>query len=333
MPPDTQNGQSQKEVKNGFSGRQILLKYSRWLILIALLIFYSSVSDTFWRPNSWGNISNIVLQQAPFLILISIGMTITIILKGIDLSVGANLAMSSCITALILESTHNVPLGILCGLLFGTAVGCFNGFLIAQVGVSPFIATYAVQWIVRGIAYLLLSGSQIYNLGPDFVPLFTKYVATFFIIAMFFALSIWFLMSYTTFGRSFYMAGNNFEAAKLSGFSVSTVTIITYSLSGFLAALAGILYVANMACAEPTIGEDFPLRAIAASLIGGTSFIGGEGSVLNAVVGSFIMVTLTNGMIHLGVPNLWQQLVIGVTIVISMIMERGASRLLAQGAR
>lgn len=309
--------------------RAALLKYSRWLILIVLLVFFSAATKTFWRADNWGNLSNIVLQQAPFLILLSISMSLAIILKGIDLSIGANLAMSSCLTAMILQATHNVPLGIAGGLGLGLFIGCVNGFLISVVGVSPFIATYSTQWITRGLAYVLLGGRQIYDLGPDFVPLFTSNPATLFIMAIVCAALVWFFMSKTNFGRSVYMTGNNKEAAKLSGISIPMVTITAYAIGGLLAALAGIMYVANMGCAEPTIGEDYHIRAIAASLVGGTSFGGGEGSILNAVVGAFIMVVLTNGMIHIGVPSFWQQFVVGVTIVLAMLMERGTKKLAA----
>jgi ribose transport system permease protein len=321
------NAENTGNAPAGATLQMFAVRNSRWIFLFILLVFFSVVSDTFWSPSNWGNVANIASIQAPFLIIITLGMNLTIILRGFDLSVGSNLAMSSCIAALCLEAGVNVAISIAIGLAFGTLVGIANGALIGVVGVSPFIATYSMSWIIRGVAYLLLAGRQIYKLGDVFVPLFTSNRWTFFIIAIAAAVLLWFVMRNTIFGRSFYLAGRNFEAVSLSGYSVQKITIVIYAISGFLAALAGILYVADLACAEPTIGEDFPLQAVAAALIGGTSFIGGEGSVFNAIIGSFVLMVIMNGMIQMGVPNLWQQFVIGAIIILSMVIELYTARI------
>ncbi|HWQ78359.1 MAG TPA: ABC transporter permease [Anaerovoracaceae bacterium] len=327
MTHSAENTASAGATLNSVTFQMFIVRYSRWIFLFILLVFFSVASDTFWGLTNWTNIANIASIQVPFLIILTLGMNLTIILRGFDLSVGSNLAMSSCITALCLEAGMNVALSILIGLAFGTLVGITNGVLIGVIGVSPFIATYSMSWIIRGVAYLLLAGRQIYNLGDTFVPLFTSNRWTFFIIAIAVAVVLWFIMTKTVFGRSFYLAGRNFEAVSLSGYSVQKITIIVYAISGCLAALAGILYVADLSCAEPTIGEDFPLQAVAAALIGGTSFIGGEGSVFNAIVGSFVLMVIMNGMIQMGVPNLWQQFVIGVIIILSLVIELGTARI------
>ena len=305
-----------------------LIKFSRLLILLLLLVFFSIFTDSFWSLTDWGNVANIFIQQAPFLIILSFSMALPIILKGIDLSIGSNISLTSCVAALILQATYNIPLGILGGIGLGVIIGLINGVLISCVRVSPFIATYSTQWILRGLAYVFVGGKQIDELGPDFRSLFTSNEFTFFIIAMVVAGVLWFVMSRTTFGRNVYAYGSNEQAARLSGVNTKRVNITAYVIGGGLAALTGIMYIANLGCAEPVIGENFPLQAIAAVLIGGITFVGGEGSMVKPVVGAFIMVTLTNGMIHAGVPSHWQQFVIGAVIVLSMMLERGAKKLL-----
>ena len=303
-----------------------MFKYSRWLLLILLCIFFAVCTTTFWSPTKWDNIFNIVLQQAPFLILLSLSMTLAIILNGIDLSIGAIVSLTSCIAAIVLQATHSIPLGILSGIALGVVLGGLNGILIAKVHVSPFIATYSVSWIARGFAYVFLGGKQIYDLGPGFRDLFVSSPYTLFLIAVVVSVVMWFLMTKSVFGTKVFSIGSNEFAAKLSGINVNFVLIVSYTLMGVLAALTGIMYIANLGCAEPVIGDDFALSAIAAALIGGTSFGGGEGKISNAIIGAFIMVILTNGMIHLGVPSFWQQFVVGTVIVLAMIMERGVKK-------
>ena len=303
-----------------------LFKYSRLIILALLFGFFSLATKTFFSVSNLDNFKNIVAQQVPFLIILSIGMTIAILLKGIDLSIGAVLALSSCIAALVLRATQNILLCIAAGLATGAVFGAFNGLLIARVGLSPYIATYTVQWVSKGVAFVLLGGSQIFNFPAGFRELFTGWFYTLLIISLAVAALLWVLMSKTTFGRNVYAVGNNAEAARLSGVNVPRVYVLSFTLIGLLAALTGLMYIANLGAAEPVIGDNFAIQAIAATLIGGTSFGGGKGSVANAVVGACIMTTLTNGLLHLGVHSYWQQFAIGVVIVLSILLERFAKR-------
>jgi ribose/xylose/arabinose/galactoside ABC-type transport system permease subunit len=151
----------------------IVMRFSRVLILLVLFGFFAMSTDTFC---TWSNIKNIVSQQVPFLMILSIGMTIAIILKGVDLSVGSVLALSSCIAALILQATGNVLLCIISGLVVGSLCGFINGIMIAKIGVSAYIATYTMQWIAKGIAYVLLAGGQVFNLDTDFRSIFIGWV-------------------------------------------------------------------------------------------------------------------------------------------------------------
>ncbi|MDD4189092.1 MAG: ABC transporter permease [Eubacteriales bacterium] len=306
----------------------ILYKYSRVMIFVLMFLFFTFFTDTFFSFSNMNNIRNIFAQQVPFLMLLSIGMTLAIILKGIDLSIGTVLALSSCVAAMVLQATGNSLLCILTGLAVGSFFGLVNGLLISKVGLSPYIATYSIQWISKGIAYVLLAGTQIYNFPGNFRQLFTGWFYTLLLIAFIVSLIMWFLMSKTTFGRNVYVVGNNSSAARLSGVKVDMIYIVTFTIIGFLASLTGLMYIANLGAAEPIIGDSFALQAIAATLIGGTSFGGGKGSVFSAIIGSMIMITLTNGLLHMGVGTYWQQFAIGVVIVFSIILERGSARLL-----
>ncbi len=299
--------------------RDGLMKYSRILILAVLFLFFALSAKTFAQ---WSNIKNIIFQQVPFLMVLSIGMTIAIILKGVDLSIGSVLALSSCIAALILQATENVVLCIASGLAVGILCGLINGIMIAEVGVSAYIATYTMQWIAKGIAYVLLGGGQVYNLDTRFRNIFVGWPYMLLTIALVLALILLFVMNRTIWGRNVYVVGNNPKAARMAGVSVMKTYVICYTLIGFLASLTGLMYIANLNAAEPVIGDNFPIRAIAASLIGGASFGGGQGNIYNALIGSCIMIVLTNGLLQLGVSSYWQQAAIGFVIVLSIIFER-----------
>ena len=299
--------------------RDGLMKYSRILILAVLFLFFALSAKTFAQ---WSNIKNIIFQQVPFLMVLSIGMTIAIILKGVDLSIGSVLALSSCIAALILQATENVVLCIASGLAVGILCGLINGIMIAEVGVSAYIATYTMQWIAKGIAYVLLGGGQVYNLDTRFRNIFVGWPYMLLTIALVLALLLLFVMNRTIWGRNVYVVGNNPKAARMAGVSVVKTYVICYTLIGFLASLTGLMYIANLNAAEPVIGDNFPIRAIAASLIGGASFGGGQGNIYNALIGSCIMIVLTNGLLQLGVSSYWQQAAIGFVIVLSIIFER-----------
>ncbi len=299
--------------------RDGLMKYSRILILAVLFLFFALSAKTFAQ---WSNIKNIIFQQVPFLMVLSIGMTIAIILKGVDLSIGSVLALSSCIAALILQATGNVVLCIASGLAVGILCGLINGIMIAEVGVSAYIATYTMQWIAKGIAYVLLGGGQVYNLDTRFRNIFVGWPYMLLTIALVLALILLFVMNRTVWGRNVYVVGNNPKAARMAGVSVVKTYVICYTLIGFLASLTGLMYIANLNAAEPVIGDNFPIRAIAASLIGGASFGGGQGNIYNALIGSCIMIVLTNGLLQLGVSSYWQQAAIGFVIVLSIIFER-----------
>ncbi len=228
---------------------------------------------------------------------------------------------------MILQNTGNALAAITVSILLGAAIGATNGILIAKIGLAPFVATFSMQWICKGAALVVSNGLQVYDLGPTYRGLFNNWPYTYIAIAIVFTLVFWFIFSHTTYGQKIYYIGSNREAAKMSGMNVDRIVISVFALAGVVAAVTGLMYVANLGGAEPTMGDTFPLKAIAAALVGGTALGGAKGKIGNAFVGGLIMVVLQNGMIHIGVPTVWQDVVQGLIIVLAIMLERGLEKI------
>jgi ribose transport system permease protein len=296
----------------------LLINYRYFLLLIIILAASSVIQD----PAQ--NFINVLTLQAPFVFIYTCGMAIAMLTGGLDLSQGSVAALSSCLGAMVIIKDE-IALGILIALGIGALCGLANGIMITKAKVPPFIATYGMDWIVRGLVYIIMGGAMIYDFSDRF-----KYISEgkilglsnliYIAIAVFAAL--FFLFQKTTFGRNVYMIGSNMKAAKLSGVRTGFVIVAVYILSGILASIAGILYVSRLDCAEPFLGRGFGLLAISASLIGGTSLEGGKGGIANTVLGVLIMVFLTNALNVWKVSVLWQGAVFGVVIVIAALLEK-----------
>ena len=296
----------------------ILVNY-RYFLLIAIIAAASSVIQ-----NPLQNFINVMTLQIPFVFIYACGMTIAMLTGGIDLSLGSVAALSSCLGAMTIIKGH-VALGISISLGIGALCGLANGLLITKMKMPPFIATYGMDWIVRGMAYIIMGGAMIYNFNDRF-----KYISegkifgisNLFYIALAIFIALFFLFQKTTFGRNVYMIGSNKKAAHLSGVRTGQIIVSVYMLSGMLASVVGVLYASRLDCAEPFLGRDFGLRAISASLIGGTSLGGGKGGVTNTVLGVMIVVFLTNALNVWRVSVLWQGAIFGVVIVIAALLEK-----------
>ncbi len=304
--------------------KSFILRYSRVLLLIALAVALTLASPAFATRE---NLMNVV-RQAALLTMLGMGMTMVIITGGIDLSVGSVLALTSCLAAGLIKSHQTAMWGVLLALGVGLMCGLLNGLMVAKVKLPPFVATYGLQWVARGIAYIFMSGRIIYGFGRGFRFLATGYLAgipmpVVFMVAIY--ILFFFLMHYTTFGRSVYAVGSNRKAAELSGLKVDRTIISVYALNGLLVAFVGLLFISRLNAAEPQIGETFALEAIAATLIGGTPFSGGEGGVTRTLIGALILSLLSNGMNLLGVSSFWQPTVLGATIVLAILVEKLAA--------
>jgi ribose transport system permease protein len=307
----------------------IVEKYFRLIILVIIVTILALLRpDSFW---TWSNISTVVFQQAPFTMLMTFGMTLAIITRGIDKSMGSILVLCSVVSASIIKN-EMVALGIAVALAIGLFCGLINGLLITRLNLHPFIATYGIDFAASGLAYVYTGGMSIYSFPQSFRNIST---GNFFgltnlaVITLIIFLMLHVLTKKTTFGRKMYSVGFNAEAALLSGINTGRTLIVIYLINGLLSAVAGVLFMARLNAADPSISGNFTLDSIASALIGGTSFGGGKGSIANAVIGSLIIVFIRNGMNIMGIHANWQQTVVGFIILFSVLLEAFTRKLLS----
>lgn len=296
--------------------------FSRILLLLVLFVVLTII-----RPGTFltgENLSTVIFQQAPFTILMSFGMGMAIITKGIDKSMASVMIFSTVMSANYFKSGEYL-LGFLVAMTIGVGCGLLNGILITQVGVAPFIATFGIDFVASGLAYVVYTGTYVYAFPEGFRALTNGHLIpglpNVALITIIVFLILWFVTRKCIFGRGVYSAGFNFEATRLCGISAKRTVTIVYCLNGALAALTGILYMARLNAADPGSSGSLTLDSMAAALIGGISFGGGKGSVTNAVIGALIIVFIRNGMNLMNISINWQQVVIGMVIVISIFYE------------
>jgi ribose transport system permease protein len=281
-----------------------------------------------------------VLRQICANLCLSIGMTIIILSGGIDLSVGAMLAFSGAVAAGLLKHGITIPPtnvfneittsgAILAGLLTGTALGWFNGFVITRFKLPPFVATLGMLSIARGLTMLFTGGFPITSLGSHFdfmgsghlfgIPMPVLISAG--LVAVFIL-----LMKRTRFGRNVYAVGGNERAATLSGLNVNRIKLLVYMVGGALSGVAGLLVTARLDSATPNAGLGYELDSIAAVVIGGTSLNGGRGTIMGTVLGCLIIGVLNNGLVLLEVSPFWQQVIKGLVILIAVAVDKMGAR-------
>lgn len=286
------------------------------LVLLEVIIF-SVVSENFISSSNLRS----VLRNATELSLVSIGMTIVILMGGIDISVGSALGVVAIIVGWLIQvEVHPLLIGIT-AILVGTAIGFINGSLITFGRIPDIIATLGMSNILRAAVFGMLGGRWITGLPPVFSSLvqgqFLGIPASIFIIFIFY-LIFWLFLTFLPIGRHIYATGNNVEAAKLSGIDVKKTRIIGYMLLGSLVGFSSLLYVGRLGSVEITVGIDLPISAIAAVVIGGASVFGGRGSIIGTLAGVFFMAFMKNGLLLLGIPSLWERAVIGFLIILSV---------------
>ncbi|EKN66709.1 ribose ABC transporter permease RbsC [Neobacillus bataviensis LMG 21833] len=294
--------------------------------LIVLIIIVSVLNPSFLEPL---NILNL-LRQVAINALIAFGMTFVILTGGIDLSVGAILALSSALTAGMIVSGIDPILAILVGCILGAVMGMVNGLLITKGKMAPFIATLASMTAFRGLTLVYTKGNPITGLGDN--HLFQLFGRGYFLgipvpaITMIITFAILFIILHKTpFGRKTYAIGGNEKASLISGIKVDKVKVMIYGLSGLLAALAGAILTSRLNSAQPTAGTSYELDAIAAVVLGGTSLSGGKGRIFGTLVGALIIGTLNNGLNLLGVSSFYQMVVKGIVIIIAVLLDRKKS--------
>lgn len=303
-------------------GKEIMRALGMLPILVLLCIGFSFASDNFF---SLQNLS-IMTQQASINIVLAAGMTFVILTAGIDLSVGSILAASAVAAMLV----SNIPglgmLGIAAGLGCGLLFGLLNGVLIAFVKLPPFIVTLGSLTAVRGIARLLGNDTTVFNPQLPFAFIGNADVlgVPWLVIIAFAVIALsWFILRRTVLGLNIYSVGGNPEAARLAGIKVWAVLLFAYCASGLLSGLGGVMASARLYAANGLqLGMSYELDAIAAVILGGTSFVGGTGSILGTLIGALIIAVLTNGLILMGVSDIWQYIVKGLVIIGAVALDR-----------
>lgn len=272
-------------------------------------------------------VSNILAigVQTTVIALLGIGVTFVIITAGIDLSVGSILGFSAIMTTYFMANITNVYLAILVGLASGTIAGLVNGIITTKGKIHPFIATLGMMGIARGMALIISGGTPISGLPQIYSFLGSGRIFGIpvpVIILIVFSVIAHIILTKTKLGRYTYAMGSNKEATRLSGINVDKYRTYVFGISGFMAALGGIVQSSRLITGQPTAGQGYELDAIAAAVIGGTSLLGGRGSITGTLIGAFIMGVLRNGANLLNVSEFVQQVVIGVIIVAACIYDR-----------
>lgn len=304
------------------------INLSKFQSIIGLVVFSLIVSLINERFLTSGNILN-VLRQTSINSIIAAGMSFVIITGGIDLSVGSTLALSGAVAATLFAMGINPVFALLGALAVGAGIGFINGIAIAKGKLQPFIVTLATMTIFRGATMVFTDGKPI-SAGFEKNSEVLAYIGNgylfgvpFPIILMIVVFAVgFFILTQTTFGRYVYALGGNEDATKLSGVNTDRVKILVYTISGFLAAVAGIIITARLSSAQPTAGSGYELDAIAAVVLGGTSLAGGVGSILGTVTGALIIGVLNNALNLMNVSSYYQLLAKGVVILIAVLIDR-----------
>ena len=292
-----------------------------FLVLCVFLSIFPNTSGSFFTRQ---NIFN-VLRQISTNLFLACGMTMVIILGGIDLSVGSIIALSGCISAgCVARYNLPLPIALLMGLLVGLLVGMFNGAVISKTTIPAFIVTLATMNIAKGLAYVYTGGSPVrvvtkewQFLGAGYVGIFPTPVVILVIVLIITAI----IMNKTKMGRHMYAVGGNQQAAEFSGIKVEKVKFFVHAFSGLMAGLAGIVLASRMYSGQPTAGDGAEMDAIAAVVVGGTSMAGGSGKIGGTIIGGLIIGVLNNGLNLLNVNSFWQYVVKGVVILLAVFLD------------
>ncbi|MBK8769382.1 MAG: ABC transporter permease [Rhizobiales bacterium] len=315
--------------KTGFFTIATMQKAVAFVVLVALLLFFSIFAPNF---AAWNNMVNIMQATAVNGVL-GVAVTLVIISGGIDLAVGTMMTLTAVMAGLVLTNAGMpLPLGIAGALASGAVMGGFSGSIIAKLKIPPFIATLGMMQIARGLALVFSGAKPIYfNDTPSYQYISPESSVTLLIpgleipngVFVMFGVAIVasIVLTRSLLGRYIFALGSNEEAARLSGVNVDFWKIITYGMSGMICGVAGLLVSSRLNSAQPALGLGYELDAIAAAVIGGTSLAGGRGTVLGTIIGAFIMSVLTNGLRVMGVQEEWKIVVTGVIIIIAVYVD------------
>lgn len=301
--------------------RQLVRRYGMLLVLLAMVLLASLLSDRFLTTNNLLNVARQVAINA----MLAAGMTVVILSGGIDLSVGSVLALSGAVGAGIIAGGGSWLAGVLVSLGVGLLLGSVNGVFVAYGQLPPFIVTLAMMAFARGATMVYTGGRPITVFDPSFQWFGHGQVgplpAPVFLVVVLYALAYVFLAR-TKAGRLIYAVGGNEQAARMAGIRVSQVKVLVYAVSGLMAGLAGVVLTSRLFSAQPTAGTSYELDAIAAVILGGTSLSGGRGSVTGTIIGALIIGILGNVLNLLNVSSFYQDVAKGIVILAAVLLDR-----------
>ncbi len=304
-----------------FDWRAFFQRYGLLLSFLLLCLALTLASDRFLTTDNLLNI----LRQSTINGIISVGAMLVIVTRGIDLSVGSVLALATVMTADMLQQGWDpLPALVFC-LVIGGVLGLINGLLVSLIRIPPFIATLGMMTFARGLALSYSEGQPITGLGEGFRQIGAGFLGPIpmpIIIAALVFLGGYILLNHIALGQHIFALGDNERAAYLTGLPVRRITTFVYIVAGALSALAGAILIARLNSAQPTAGMGFEFDAIAAVVVGGTSFEGGEGTLLGTLIGVLIIAVLKNGLNLLDVPSFYQGVVQGVVIALALLLHR-----------
>ncbi|MGY6773451.1 D-allose ABC transporter permease [Gallibacterium sp. ZY190522] len=302
-------------------------KYGTFFILSIIVVIFGFLSPQYFLTAN--NIQQIFVQSS-VTVLIGVGEFFAILIAGIDLSVGAILALSGMVTAkLMLMGIDPFWAALIGSIVIGGGLGAINGLLVNYTGLHPFIITLGTNAIFRGVTLVISDANSIYGFSFDFVNFFAQDVIGI-PVPVIFALTVsavlWVLTTKMRLGRNIYALGGNRESAYYSGIDVKFHTLVVFIISGICAGFAGIVSTARLGAAEPLAGIGFETYAIASAIIGGTSFFGGKGRIFSVVIGGLIIGVINNGLNILQVQTYYQLVVMGGLIIAAVALDRLISR-------
>lgn len=315
----------QKKRKNIFS-RFIAKKESTiFLALLGIMLIITIVAPKFATS---GNLYR-VARQISFVAIAALGVFTVILTAGIDLSVGSLIGLSGITCGMAMAAGLNPFFAVVVGMVTGFGVGVINGMLVSYVGVTPFIVTLGMLSMARGAIWIITKGWPIEDIDERFLVIgqgdFLGIPVPVIVMGVV-AVLVHFFLRYTVFGRRVYAIGGNEEATRLSGINVKKIKCIVYGISGLLASITGIMLVARFSSAQTSSGDGWELDAIAAAVIGGTSLMGGSGSVVGVLIGAAIMGVIRNGLVLMRVSAYWQTAIMGLIIVLAAVIDRVKNR-------
>lgn len=317
----------------------MLLKMRTFITLILLIVVFGLIAPNFTNPSSLILIAKHVALYG----ILAIGMTFVIITAGIDLTVGSLVGLAAMISGGLLYEGFKLPMfginiyfsvPIIIGitLIIGMLIGALNGLIITKYKLAPFIVTLGMLYIVRGVAMLRSNGAtfpdlsgkpELGNTGFNVLgdgTILNIPVAIWIMVVI--ALLATFILKKLPLGWHVYAVGGNEKAALMSGIKVKSVKMFVYIFSGFCAAMVGLIVASQLSAAQPASGQGWEMNAIAATVLGGTSMAGGSGSIGGTIVGAFVIGVLSDGMVMCGVSEFWQQVIMGVVIIIAVIFDQ-----------